>query len=368
MKKLLILLWLVVFCANAGSQESLYNKNYPLPMELLDSWEGIDEIIISFKRYGLLYCIHTFDKTGNEYAIARSLRYHKLKLLHQDGDEIRQKRLEKYIHTTMLNSKNNSLGILANDDGTMLYSIACLNIYESKDYMQEIDRILRPYYLDSVFPKAYQERYKKTIQQFLDIGQTLKSAFDEIAPKYTLQAASYALIYQWDSEPSPSFDCDKNTNTAETLICFGSWKYNVFLDNFYASYYHTIMQNISNDRKAELKKIAKEMINKRNKEITRKNEEEYTDEEWARKRSALDLAWQEEIGSIISKHYEDSIAQLTYFILQYSPNLFAKIFHRHTQEYQIILRDRKADYYLILGALYFDNLIDKTGKLIIEVD
>ncbi len=193
--------------------------------------------------------------------------------------------------------------------------------------------------------------------------------------KNKLQAASYAFVYQWDNEPSPSFCCDEDSNLAETLICFGRWKYNVFLDNFYASYYHNIMQSIPNDKKSEVEKIAKEMINKRNneveqrnKEITRRNEEEYTYEEQVEKRGALDLTWQEEIGSIISKHYEESITQLTYFILQHSPNLFAKIFHRHTEEYQIILRDRKADYYLILGSLYFDNLIDETGKLIVKVD
>lgn len=67
----------------------------------------------------------------------------------------------------MLDSKDNSLAPLAYHN-ERLYSIACFNLYESKAYMQEIDRILRPYYLDSVFPKAYQERYKKTIQQFLE--------------------------------------------------------------------------------------------------------------------------------------------------------------------------------------------------------
>lgn len=60
-------------------------------MELLDSWESIEEVIVSFKRYGLFYCIHTLDKTENENVIAKSMRYYKLKLLHQDGDEIKQK-------------------------------------------------------------------------------------------------------------------------------------------------------------------------------------------------------------------------------------------------------------------------------------
>lgn len=207
------------------------------------------------------------------------------------------------------------------------------------------------------------------------IGQTLEDAFAKIAPKNKLQAESYAIVYQWDNEPSPSFSCDEDTNTAETLICFGRWKYNVFLDNFYVSYYHIIMQSIPNEKKSEVEKIAKEMINKRNneveqkdKEITRKNREEYTYKEEVEKRSALDLVWQEEIGNIISKHYEESITQLTRFVLHHQANLFAKIFYKHTEEYKIILQNKEADYYLILGSLYFDNLIDETGKLIVKVD
>lgn len=58
--------------------------------------------------------------------------------------------------------------------------------------------------------------------------------------------------------------------------------------------------------------------------------------------------------------------QLTHFVLRHQANIFAKIFHKHTEEYKIILQNKEADYYLILGALYFNNLIDKTGKLIIK--
>ena len=50
------------------------------------------------------------------------------------------------------------------------------------------------------------------------------------------------------------------------------------------------MQGIPNDKKSKVKKIAKAMINKRNKEveqrdkeITRKNKEKYTYEEWVKK-------------------------------------------------------------------------------------
>lgn len=388
MKKIFILFCLVIFYTHAPSQETnetsqepFYNKNNPMPMWFLDGRESIEEIIIYFKRYGLFYCIHTFDKTENQDVITRSMRYYKMLLMHQDGYETKQKKLEEYINTTLKSTSGpGPLARLVSYDGIGpdLYSVACLNLYESKAYMQEIDTILRAYFLHPQFPKAYQERYKKTIQQFL--GQTLGDAFTAIAPKDIIQQASSALVYEWDDEPTPSFSCDlKDTNIAESLICFSEWKYNVILDNFYTSYYHKIMQNISNDKKSELKKIAKEMINKRNKEVGQINKEEirikaneksYRDkdeEEWTGNMKALDLTWQEEIN-IISKHYEEAIMQLSDFVLCHQADLFAKIFYKHTEEYKMILQSKEADYELILGALYFDNLIDKTGKLIDKVD
>lgn len=214
---------------------------------------------------------------------------------------------------------------------------------------------------------------------FADVKSTKewlsKNPFDKIASLDKIAIASDTIIYQWEDEPLPSFDCDKDTNTAETLICFGRWRYNAVLDNFYASYYYVIMQNISDDRKTEIKKIAKEMIKKRNneveqtdKEIQEHNNEIYTDEEQVSKRSGLQLSWEESIGDIISEHYKSAIMEFTRFILQYDPHLFTQIFHTHTEEYKAIFQDKEAEYYYVLGALYLDNLIDETGKLIVKVD
>ncbi|RDU61945.1 hypothetical protein CQA53_09680 [Helicobacter didelphidarum] len=47
------------------------------------------------------------------------------------------------------------------------YTNACLNLYDSRDLMREIVRILDQIYLnDTIFPKEYQKRYKKTIQKY----------------------------------------------------------------------------------------------------------------------------------------------------------------------------------------------------------
>ncbi|EQM94682.1 hypothetical protein HRAG_02273 [Helicobacter bilis ATCC 43879] len=210
---------------------------------------------------------------------------------------------------------------------------------------------------------------------FANVESTSKNPFDKIAPLDKIRAGSDNIIYQWEDEPLPSFDCDKDTNTAETLICFGRWRYNAVLDNFYTSYYHIIMQNIPDDKKATIKKIAKEMIKERNneveqadEEIQKYNNEMYTDEERVGKRSGLQLSWEESIGDIISAHYKSAIMEFTRFILQYDPHLFMQIFHTHTEEYKIIFQDKEIEYYDVLGALYLDNLIDKTGKLIVKVD
>ena len=51
MRKIFMLLLLVVLdSSNASEQQSFYNKNNPIPMELLDSWDSIEENIIYFKR------------------------------------------------------------------------------------------------------------------------------------------------------------------------------------------------------------------------------------------------------------------------------------------------------------------------------
>ena len=164
MKKFFMLLLLVVFnSGNASEQEAFYNENNPIPMEVLDSWDSIEEIIMYFKRYGLFYCINTFNKTDNVDLITEGMLFYKIRLRHPDGSETKQKSLEKYINDML-----DSIAIPPVDlDGRKIHAVVCLSIYESKAYMQEIDKILRPYYLDPVFPKEYQERYKKTIERFL---------------------------------------------------------------------------------------------------------------------------------------------------------------------------------------------------------
>ena len=171
---------------------------------------------------------------------------------------------------------------------------------------------------------------------FADVKSTKewlsKNPFDKIAPLDKIAIASDTIIYQWEDEPLPSFDCDKDTNTAETLICFGRWRYNAVLDNFYTSYYHIIMQNIPDDKKATIKKIAKEMIKERNneveqadEEIQKYNNEMYTDEERVGKRSGLQLSWEESIGDIISAHYKSAIMEFTRLITELSASAITVI-------------------------------------------
>ena len=65
--------------------------------------------------------------------------------------------------------------------------------------------------------------------------------------------------------------------------------------------------------------------------------------------------------------YRVGIQDLTEYLLKNNPKLFAKIFYKHTEEYKDILQKYDA-LWDGLFYLYYDNLIDKTGKLIVKVD
>jgi len=65
---------------------------------------------------------------------------------------------------------------------------------------------------------------------------------------------------------------------------------------------------------------------------------------------------------------------LTNYLLQYQPNLFDKIFYTNPLKYKQLLT-KKLDDNTVTGLLaevcnlaYKDNLIDKTGKLIVKID
>lgn len=68
--------------------------------------------------------------------------------------------------------------------------------------------------------------------------------------------------------------------------------------------------------------------------------------------------------------YFRGICDLSLYLLDKHPKLFAQIFNKHTQEYKEIFSfkfdDEILDFRVIeifLGALYFDEIINEAGKI-----
>ena len=179
MAKIYVIAVALLLCVSAIAKDSksYYNNSNPIPMELLESWESIDEVIMWFKRYGLFYCIKNFDSKEKETKeIEKAMKFYSIKIAHQDGDNQKLQKLEKYIQDTMSNTKDiRFMPYTEKHNNDKFYTISCMNLYESNAYMQKIDKILRLYYLQDIFPKQYQKLYKKPMKLFLQNSTFLDS-------------------------------------------------------------------------------------------------------------------------------------------------------------------------------------------------
>lgn len=238
-------------------------------------------------------------------------------------------------------------------------------------------------------------------------GDDVESLFEKIASKDVLAKYSSLLfdngchpaLIGWDKECiKPSFDCKKaKPNTSEWLLCYA--EQNAFMDNLFDSLYNFIRQNIPKEQISQIKIIAKETIKRRDKGVGNKinvanenldnlnrlasegfnkNDDEITDEQ-REARMILSLygrrlenpyqgiVWQ------IDDAYFRGVCNLSRYLLDKHPKLFARMFSKHTQEYKEILLfkfdDEIVDFRVIemfLGALYFDKIIDETGKIAVR--
>ena len=189
----------------------------------------------------------------------------------------------------------------------------------------------------------------------------------------------------------PSFDCDKSKTNSELFICQSNPLAQI--DNFFASYYKVVMKNIADEEKPRVIDIARKMLKARDEYAARiarttsiengqiynriesiKIIQQMNCVEYDPKLPYIPKGWTDdkewdyyyEYEAAIAFAYKEGIQDLTEYLLEKNPNLFAKIFHKHTEEYRDILR--KYDALGGISYLYLDNLIDETGKLIIKVD
>lgn len=235
-------------------------------------------------------------------------------------------------------------------------------------------------------------------------GDSAESLFERIASKDVLAKYTSLLfdngcrpvLISWDKECiKPSFDCKKaKPNTSEWLLCK---EQNAFMDRLFDSLYKFIRQNIPKEQIAQIKIIAKETIKRRDKGVSDsikqtneylanlnrlasegfgKSDDEITDEQ-REAQMILSLYGRgvenpyKEIILQIEDAYFKGICDLSHYLKH--PKLFAQIFNKHTQEYKEIFSFKFDDEILnfgvieiFLGALYFDEIIDGTGKIAVQ--
>ena len=159
---------------------------------------------------------------------------------------------------------------------------------------------------------------------------------------------------------TPSFNCDLESNSEVEIVicCAGRCGMSreptvIFLDNFFTSYYHLIMQHIPKDKKQEARKIAREAMKQR---------EDISFCEEALSSAATQLCSLDYIGAA----YVHGIQELTKYVSIHNPKLLDSIFLEYAKE----IANFKVEYGRaeLLDKLYVDNIIDETGKLIIKVD
>lgn len=161
----------------------------------------------------------------------------------------------------------------------------------------------------------------------------------------------------------PNFDSDMYNNSDSeanfiihcAVLCGRSNSPTIiFLNNFFTSYYEIVMQHTPKDKKQEIKKIVKETMELRE-ELDGCNRKDMSS-------SLSQMCSQEHIGDA----YVYGIQELSKYVSLNNPNFLDSIFLQYAKEIEKI--EREGDKVKLLDKLYIDNLIDETGKLIIEVD
>ena len=178
----------------------------------------------------------------------------------------------------------------------------------------------------------------------------------------------------------PSFDCNKvidNGKNDELYICNYIGVRNEFenkrlalTDSVYGSYYRLVATHIDSQDKKKLKNISQNMIKNRKKCL------KLMDEIWQNLPDGANPVIPLFQGTdCMQESYLKALQQITellYATPKYKP-VFEKIFYTNPKKYyELIQGDNITDttYKItsIIDKMAQDNLIDKTGKLIIKVD
>ncbi|TLD79024.1 lysozyme inhibitor LprI family protein [Helicobacter trogontum] len=205
--------------------------------------------------------------------------------------------------------------------------------------------------------------------------RTDRVIFERIAPLEKIEkiqqlfferCRDYIEYEDFSSCVKPSFDCTKAKKDTELFICQSNTLAKV--DNFFTSYYNLVIKNLPENEKPKVRNIARKMMKERDKcdlelPYLAKDNDPATFPGQVLFRIENDYSAYEDF---IVWAYRVGIQDLTEYLLKNNPKLFAKIFYKHTGEYKDILQKYDA-LWDGLFYLYYDNLIDKTGKLIVKV-
>ena len=195
-----------------------------------------------------------------------------------------------------------------------------------------------------------------------------------------------------------SFDCDMVTNRVESFMCEQA-EYNAYSDNFFMSYYTLIMQNIKDSDKPKVQAIIQQTMDNRDKiglEIQSidkyiseiEKQADNGDEEANNILNVYGRGLEDPYLGIlydIEQVYMQGTLELTQYLLDNNNELFMRIFINKkkyndlfNREQDELLTEREKErngtlidgekFIILLTALYQDNLIDKTGRLIVKVD
>ena len=172
----------------------------------------------------------------------------------------------------------------------------------------------------------------------------------------------------------PSFDCakviDNGKNDDELYICNKIGVRNAYenkrlalTDSIYGSYYRLVATHIDSKDKVKLKNIAQNMIKSRKQCLESENEI------WqALPEGANPIIPLFESTDCMQECYLKALRDITKFLYavpRYEP-IFEKIFYPNPKEYYEVIQNKSiVD---IIDKMTQDNLIDKTGKLIVKVD
>lgn len=221
--------------------------------------------------------------------------------------------------------------------------------------------------------------YMCLIMTYVFCQETPNTYYDLSAPldeKSKLYEIGQKIVYEWRCNEKdekercmqPSFNCDNATKPIELEICskaddwFRGFTSIILYDNFFTSYYKLIMQHTPKDKKQEVKKIAREAMKQR----------DSIDMQRCAKDSLNSTDTLLCIDSQIVEAYYQGLHALTQYLLANDERLFVNIF-RNSKLYQALLTQENVAVgdsmdYRLFGTLYQDNLIDKTGRLIVRVD